>query len=285
MATEYNLPGVPTTKAIHSSRGLLFIGYIICLGLWGVALAQSAFYFYHFPRDGRFRKITVLAINIIDIVHISLISSMFWDMFVYNRVYGINVSTFIGHPWQMLVFLPTLSILEITTQGFFAHRVWRVSRGNVVIVIVIVFFSVMAATALLLCLFHGPFPLVSTPTIVRMSMTPILIVDGTTYGSLIFYFNGSRLGMPRTEPVLRQLIWLSLNSGLLLWLFTAMCFYMYERNTADPANILAPAFIISQLYVNSLLAALNSRRHLRALINRTITFNMPISEVSQLAIE
>ncbi|KAF7982724.1 hypothetical protein HWV62_26586 [Athelia sp. TMB] len=334
------LDGVPTTRAVQASLGVCFAGFVVCVGLWGVSLAQTAFYLYHFPRDGRFRKIMVLSMSIVDCVHVAFIASLFWDMLIYNRFNHVDARVAIGHPWSAVPranpFLFSLaarsqadmliaqSIMEMTTQG-----VWRVSRGNRALVIIIITCMLAAPVALLVGLFHGPFPELPMTTIVPLNLIPLLIVDGTIYGALVYYFNASRLGMPRyflpppplpspssvvradgfvvvagrTEPVLRQLIWLSVNSGLLLWcvfpamrgreanvssarrLFTALSFYMYERDTADPASILAPTFILSQLYMNSLMAALNTRKHFRALIDRTVTDSIYVSETSQLAVE
>ncbi|KAF7977383.1 hypothetical protein HWV62_3995 [Athelia sp. TMB] len=302
------LDGVPTTRAVQASLGVCFAGFVVCVGLWGVSLAQTAFYFYHFPRDGRFRKIMVLCMSIVDCVHISFISSLFWDMLIYNRFNHVNASAAIGHPWQMFVsptqrpaphaltpaqcFFPTLSIMEMTTQGFFCHRVWRVSRGNRALVVIIITCMLAAPVALLVGLFHGPFPELPMTTIVPLNLIPLLIVDGTIYGALVYYFNASRLGMPRCPPL----------SALLLPMLMDMedgagaeaadlaqrelgAAALYERDTDDPASILAPTFILSQLYMNSMMAALNTRKHFRALIDRTITDSIYVSETSQLAVE
>lgn len=168
------LEGVPTTQAVQASLGICFVGawppsvpvrmpaycallrlcvflgvettllpasaysHALC-SLWGVTFAQTIFYLYHFPRDGRFRKYMVSSpqmvssrsrtdclaqvlcmrsvldrcykktrlnsrFSIVDCAHLAFISSLFWDMLIYNRFNHVDAREAIGHPWSACSF-------------------------------------------------------------------------------------------------------------------------------------------------------------------------------------
>ncbi|KZP24044.1 hypothetical protein FIBSPDRAFT_1013449 [Athelia psychrophila] len=114
-----------------------------------------------------------------------------------------------------------------------------------------------------------------------------IMCDGTVAGSLTYYFRSYRTGMPRTEPVMQQLILLSTSTGLLLCLLTASAWALAQIDPYHSSNCLVPLFIVGKLYVNSMMANLNSRRHFRTVVERTIDYSMHASafDTSRLATE
>ncbi|KZP12887.1 hypothetical protein FIBSPDRAFT_149228 [Athelia psychrophila] len=231
-----------TMGDIEASIGHVFIGFAISLSLFGVSIAQTAFYGYHFRRDGMFKKSSVVVLNIVDALQTAVLADMFWEMLVEHNLPGSGSRVLNELPWQITVFIFTSIFMNCFVQGFFCQRVWR---------------SAVPPFRINL----GPF--------VHMHFLTLILADGTISGSLIYHFNSSRLGMPRSEPVMRQLIWLSMNTGLLLCLVTTVNYYLATNYSS--ASYLAPTFILSKLYLNSMMAALNTRRHFRAVFSRTMT--------------
>jgi len=108
----------------------------------------------------------------------------------------------------------------------------------------------------------------------RLSLASSIICDGTISASLVYYFRRYRVGMSRTEPILQQLVMLSVNMGMLMGVVAIMTLILFEADRGV-FLCLAPHFVSSKLYVNSLIATLNSRRHFRQMADRSIVFTLP----------
>ncbi|KZP12886.1 hypothetical protein FIBSPDRAFT_1049803 [Athelia psychrophila] len=260
-----------TMGDIEASIGHVFIGFAISLSLFGVSIAQTAFYSYHFRRDGMFKKSSVVVLSMVDFLQTVVLADMFWEMLVDHSLPSAGSSVSNEPPWQIAVFILTSLFMNCFVQGFFCQRVWRVSGGNVRLLSIIIISSLMSllvgVVGAALCAIP-PFRINLAPFVHAHFLT-LILADGTISGSLIYHFNSSRLGMPRSEPVMRQLIWLSMNTGLILCFFTTVNYYMAINYSS--ASYLAPTFILSKLYLNSMMAALNTRRHFRAVFSRTVT--------------
>ncbi|KZP25919.1 hypothetical protein FIBSPDRAFT_1041021 [Athelia psychrophila] len=260
-----------TMGDIEASIGHAFIGFVISLSLFGVSIAQTAFYGYHFRRDGMFKKSSVVVLNIVDVLQTAVLADMFWEMLVDHNLPSAGSRVLNELPWQIAVFIFTSIFMNCFVQGFFCQRVWRVSGGNVILLSIITTSSLMTLIVGIVGTTQSAVPpfRINLGPFVHMHFLTLILADGTISGSLIYHFNSSRLGMPRSEPVMRQLIWLSMNTGLMLCLVTTVNYYLATNYSS--ASYLAPTFILSKLHLNSMMAALNTRRHFRAVFSRTMT--------------
>ncbi|KZP12940.1 hypothetical protein FIBSPDRAFT_961001 [Athelia psychrophila] len=260
---------------------------------------HSIFYYRSFPRDGRVKKLIVLLLNIAELAQTLALSNMFWDVLICNKLPkaggGASLDKSLMDPWQMKLSFVIIAVISLFVQGFFCLRVWRVSLGNVAL------FAVISISSL--AQFIAMIYLTDTDDMIRdsenfqpgptnnwlfsLGMLGNIICDGTVAGSLTYYFRSYRTGMPRTEPVMQQLILLSTSTGLLLCLLTASAWALAQINPHHSSNCLVPILIVGNLYVNSMMANLNSRRHFRAVVERTIDYSMHASafDASRLAME
>ncbi|KZP24047.1 hypothetical protein FIBSPDRAFT_889259 [Athelia psychrophila] len=78
-----------------------------------------------------------------------------------------------------------------------------------------------------------------------------------------------------------------LTSGWNDRLLTASAWALAQIDPYHSSNCLVPLFIVGKLYVNSMIANLNSRRHFRTVVERTIDYSMHASafDTSRLATE
>jgi len=108
----------------------------------------------------------------------------------------------------------------------------------------------------------------------QLQMISSMICDFVISVSLVHYFRALRVGMTRTDSVLQQLSILSIIIGMLLSIATAVSLALFD---AKPGTFfsLAPHFILVKLYVNSLMATLNSRKQLRQKADRSIIYSIP----------
>ncbi|KZP26053.1 hypothetical protein FIBSPDRAFT_363970 [Athelia psychrophila] len=126
-----------------------FIGFIISLSLNGISIAQSVLYYRSFPRDGRVMKLIVLLLNIAELAQTSVLSNMFWGMLMsarFSRTGGdASLEKSPADTWQIKFSFAIAALITLFVQGFFCLRVWRVSRRNVALLVIIVSTALDAA--------------------------------------------------------------------------------------------------------------------------------------------
>lgn len=259
---------------VQVEMGSPFIGFTVSLSLYGAALAQAIFYFRSFPDDCAPMKILVTFISFLDIFHVCLLSQMFWNTLVYGRLVLPSVPQ--QMPWQLVAATIVTNFIIGTVHCFFCLRVWRVSKNK----------SVTAMIGILTVMQFGvamSFGVQQKPTGSRDPNTNLsaqiqlissMVCDIVISASLVYYFHSFRLGMKRTEVILQELIILSVNMGVMLCLVMTVTIILFEVD-AGISEPLAAHMVLSKIYVNSLIATLNSRRRFRAIANRTIAFSLP----------
>ncbi|KZP24040.1 hypothetical protein FIBSPDRAFT_442705 [Athelia psychrophila] len=288
---------VPVNTVAQAASRPAFIGFIISLSLNGISIAQSVFYYRSFPRDGKVKKLIVLLLNIAELAQTLILSNMFWDVLICNKLPkaggDVSLDKSLTDPWQMKFFFAITAVITLFVQGFFCLRVWRVSLGNVALFAVISISSLAQFAAMIhLVTDTGDMldpenfqPGSTNNWLASLAFLGNIMCDGTVAGSLTYYFKSYRTGMPRTEPVMQQLILLSTSTGLLLCLLTASAWALAQINPHRSSNCLVPILIVGKLYVNSMMANLNSRRHFRTVVERTIEYSIHASafDASRLA--
>ncbi|KZP26052.1 hypothetical protein FIBSPDRAFT_949839 [Athelia psychrophila] len=254
-------------------------------------MAQSVLYYRSFPRDGRIKKLMVLLLNIAELIQTSALASMFWRLLVANRsglgggAARADLAKSHADPWQIKFSFAITALITLLVQCFFCLRVWRVSLGNVLLVLVIGISGLVQLGAMIYLVTHtdnmlDPVNYLSGSSgywLFSLSFVANILCDGTVAGSLTYYFKSYRTGMPRTEPIIQQLIWLSTSTGLMLCLLNALAWGLAQVDPHHSAKCLAPLLVVGKLYVNSMVANLNSRKHFRAVIERTMDYSIHAS--------
>jgi len=129
------------SPTIDNTLGAVFLGNLTAAILYGVTCVQTFIYFQTYPKDAVSLKATVFFLWICDSVHLALIT---------HGVYFYAVTNF-ANPAPLQV--PTVSIMvsmamtaisDVTIKYIFAHRVWKLSGGNVPLAISIALTSLLA---------------------------------------------------------------------------------------------------------------------------------------------
>jgi len=276
---------MPSFNPIEGELGPGFIGFTISLWLYGSTLSQTIYYFRTFPDDSRITKCLACFLCVVDTLHVCLLSHMFWGFLVYGPSVGFSI--LLKLPWQLMASFIVGFIINTVVQCFFGLRVWKISFNNRIIASIIGISSTGQLCAGMA--FSGHLITVINPTLAlnnigqlyaRTSLACSLVCDLTISVSMVYYFSLFRDGMKRSKDVLQLLIILSVNMGVLLSLATAVTLILVVN---DPGTFtsLGPHFVLSKLYINSLLATLNSRKHFRAITDKTYEYSLPtISTVS-----
>jgi len=184
-------------------------------------------------------------------------------------------------PWQLVSSTFIFYIVISVVQCFFGLRVWKISDENWILALIIgissagqlgagMIFSVhLASVKYTLLSFEG-----SGNSSGRIQMICSIVCDSATSASFVYYFSVFKSNSTqRTYPILQQLVICSINMGVLLCLVTAVTLILFQFDSGS--YISCTHLILSKLYVNSLLASLNSRRHFRALAERTNSILLP----------
>ncbi|KAH9846319.1 hypothetical protein C2E23DRAFT_597098 [Lenzites betulinus] len=228
---------LPKVPALDNTFGAVLLGTFVALILYGVTLHQAHQYYRTYPDDRRALKSLVVFIVVLETA--TAILSM-------HVCYYYLVTSFFNPPalqkgeWTINLFPVASGVLMISSQSFFARRVWlfggRISK-------------LLVAFAGVLCIAEmGFFIAASTeaeiiPTFAGFRSRTWLVSTGTT-----------RTGIKCTDNMIDTLILYSVNTGLItgiLNLFSLLFAYTH------PADLIYIGFGIpgTKMYATTLLAA------------------------------
>jgi hypothetical protein len=248
---------------LDATYGAAFIGLIGSAILYGVTLLQTFFYYKQYPNDSRITKFLVFVLWLLDTGHLLLCTIALYSYLVSNFN---NPAALHRSSWSMNLQTDCNGLIGFIVQCFFARRVWIMSRNRVLTVLIVVLagfycgLGVVFTVKGFLLQDTSRFPRliwVTTSGLGSAAAADILIAV-----SLCYYLSKSRTGFARTDSLIATLIKYSLTTGLIT---SIIAFISVVTFATMPTNYVWLAFfwLIGKCYVNSLLAALNSRESLR----------------------
>ncbi|KIK69632.1 hypothetical protein GYMLUDRAFT_34017 [Collybiopsis luxurians FD-317 M1] len=248
---------------MDSTYGAAFVGLIVSTSLYGATILQTYLYYRNYPKDSLYIKLLVLALWFLDSIQLAFCATaMYWYLITnFNNPPALEKLT-----WSMEVQTDCNGLIALLVECFFARRVWRMS-SNIYLVFIIVSLAIV----------HFVLGIVFTVDSFRMDTTTgfanIIWVTSTGIGSaaaadviiagaLCYYLSKSRTGFKKTDSLISTLIAYSLTTGLITSLIG---FIIVVTFATMPSKYIWLAFfwIDGKCYVNSCLAALNSRESLR----------------------
>jgi hypothetical protein len=180
--------------------------------------------------------------------------------------------------WQDLTLYAVDFFTIFVVQCYFCYRVWRVSANVIItsIIAIAAMFQVGAGMAFMANSIRHRSPQeifnAEGHRTARMELISSMICDLAISTSLVYYFYTFRISTKKMDAVLQQLIIVSVNMGVLLCLVTATNLALFEVGSFLS---LPPHIILIKLYVNSLLATLNTRKYIREIANKTVEITLP----------
>jgi len=260
ISTKNNLP---RPQIMDATYGAAFIGLIGSAILYGVTLLQTFLYFKQYPNDTRITKSIVIVLWVLDTVHLLLCTIAIYTYLVrnFNNPEALGRST-----WSMNLQTDCNGLIGLIVECFFARRVWMMSRNIFLTGLIVVLACIHFGLGVLFTV-EG-FILVETskfPKLIWVTSTGLgsaAAADLIIAISLCYYLTKSRTGFARTDSLITTLIVYSLTTGLITSIIACTCVVTFATM---PTNYIWLGFfwLIGKCYVNSLLAALNSRDSLR----------------------
>ncbi|KIJ37697.1 hypothetical protein M422DRAFT_781596 [Sphaerobolus stellatus SS14] len=249
---------------LASTYGAYTIATFISAMLLGVTVNQAYRYFGKYS-DPPLIKITVASLLTFEILH---------SAFSIHAVYYYVIANF-GNPlallqnvWSADVNFGVIGLNVFVVHLSYALRIYYVSGKRLILPVILTMVSLCHASLgwyLTALLFKDRFivNLPGTPeTIAKVILSTAVGIDMTIAITLSLYLHRSRTGFKRTDKLINKLVIYTINNGVLTSAadIVALAFVF-----AEPDNLifLAITQVIGNLYTNSLMALLNSRRSLK----------------------
>ncbi|KAJ6469031.1 hypothetical protein C8R47DRAFT_1302225 [Mycena vitilis] len=273
--------GIPT---LPSTYGAWLTSLFLETILYGIGIVQAWLYVqWWWQKDGWSVKAPIIIVMFFETAQIS---------FFYRSTYFRFVQRF-GLIQEDLIWSDSLQLLAnyltaFAVQIFFASRIYRLTRDNVrmyrtsavgiYIVIALAFTQMSAGIAqtILSYRLRSYSKLEQTKAITTLQTAGSLACDIVITVYLCVFLQRNKTGLPRsTEKMLNTLMINAVNRGMLTAVTSAftMALFLVLPNTFWFFLSLAPN---SKLYMNSMLATLNMRQHIRdkVLMNNLHTIQM-----------
>ncbi|KAK0185838.1 hypothetical protein F5146DRAFT_1068106 [Armillaria mellea] len=255
---------IPVVPSLPMTFGVVYICATIAAVLFGITYTQVTKYYKKYPDDCWIFRYSVGILWIFDAFHVVLSTHMIYHYLIdlfgdYAGLYHIV--------WSFKLQLPTAMVIVVGVQGIYTIRIWKLGRyfhrilpWIVVLTFIIAFgngiFSVYAAYSVSdfktlsgvegsICVIHSIPPF--SDFIIALSMCYYLRKSGKAYG------------LSKTSDKLLDIMLLGVMSGLVTSICSLLILltYLAWPNTLIFIGI---DLILPKLYINSLLAMLNSRK-------------------------
>ncbi|KAI9058195.1 hypothetical protein FKP32DRAFT_1597264 [Trametes sanguinea] len=265
MASNTTVPTIPAASNAELTRtfGVLLIGFIFAVTLYGLTFFQTYIYYTRFPGDDWKTKYTVGLLWALDTAVTTLISHTIYHylitdfMIPFNQL--ITTRTFIAE-------LALSGFLALVVHCYYASRIWTVSHRRTIIPAIVIALS-LAAFALG---FVSAAKLSHESLFSRVGASGIRLTKGISgglvvaadvlvAGSMLFYLRPARHpGMVVPEGWYDKLIVYGVNRGTCFAIFHILVLITLVTMPTGQVWILFH-WVSNKVYVNSILSMLNFR--------------------------
>ncbi|KAI0084416.1 hypothetical protein BDY19DRAFT_538570 [Irpex rosettiformis] len=269
MSPQNSSASIPLEAILSRMNADLTLGVILIFGLlatmlYGITSVQTFIYFTNDPRDGKYLKITVVVLWILDTLETMLLSHVVYTYCI-KALSNPGIWTQIGWTDAAHFMLMTLSDSMITI--IFVHRIWRLERkvwsliaiippaalvfigGQVIGIFVLVITDFEEVRHRIAWLYYTVFALQAFSDIAIMVSLCIALLK-------------RRSKIRRSHSVIGMLILFSVNTCVLT---SSVGLAALLTNALSPGTLFWQGLdgVLPKLMLNSLLALLNSRELIR----------------------
>ncbi|KDR70341.1 hypothetical protein GALMADRAFT_144651 [Galerina marginata CBS 339.88] len=248
------------TLDLNNTFGAFLIGTLVSSMLFGVTGIQTWYYFQNYS-DHIFVQSVVLIILVAESLHIvfCIHATYHYTILNFSNLEELGVVV-----WSITATLLVTSTIVLVVQLFYARRIYVVSHKNVGLTALIGTLAVgKFAVGLGLSIradeqpFFPDFVQLQAPWIYTASVLPALN-DALIAASFSYYLHTSRSGLRSTDTLINKLIVFAINNGALTSVFDIIVVIFVTPT--PPLAFDTFVKVVGNLYSNSMLATLNSRR-------------------------
>ncbi|KAL4073584.1 hypothetical protein J3A83DRAFT_4370859 [Scleroderma citrinum] len=230
------------TINLSDTFGAAFIGGMVTAVLYGITTLQTYLYFMNYPNDSVATKLFVMAIWILDTLHVSLMCHALYYYLISN--YGFAPALADG----------TWSLFPIAVGLSGSESMYRMFGSGILHSQYILSFIKKAFSSFSQLTLYAVTPFGAALVISDLLITIALCV--------LLREQGSRTVFPKTKRLVNTLVIYAINRCLLTSLVAIAEVVMWSVDN-NSSWYMAIDFTIGKLYANSLLASLNTRNYLR----------------------
>ncbi|KAH8995616.1 hypothetical protein EDB92DRAFT_147644 [Lactarius akahatsu] len=249
---------------IQNTFGAAFVGLLISTTLFGLTIVQTWIYFWHYgKRDPKALKFFVAFITVMDTLHTILCAYAVYWYLVLN--FG-NVESLDSSMWALNIQVVVSIFISAPVRLYYTRRVYKVSQSIFVPILIAAlvvlgssFGFLFTAKEFILQRFANFHSLTWIPSV---GLTVGALADLLIAAAMCWSLYRRKTGYARTDSTIISLMAYSINSGLLTSILAGA---MPISFAISPSALIWLAFYwaMTKCYVNSLLAMLNCRDHVR----------------------
>ncbi|KAI0782622.1 hypothetical protein C8Q75DRAFT_497684 [Abortiporus biennis] len=268
-------PVIPPGVSIGGTLGAVFLGTVIAAMLFGITCSQLFAYFTQGKRDDHplFQSI-ILFLFSLDILE--MVAVIYMSYYYAVLRYGDVIALF-NPTWGSSTAQFAICTSDAVIRSIFTYRIWKLSKSwwitgpNVIGIIVVLAFgwkNMASEIQLKSFLYFG-----EISTDIYIGFGGSALIDTIIASTLCVLLFRSRTGFQSTDSQIQVLMIYVVNTGALarilqcpissnsVVVIICLIFYAVKPNTE---MFIAPYAAGSKLYLNALLASLNSRGSIRA---------------------
>lgn len=249
---------------VADTFGALYIGAILAAMLFGITNLQAAVYYRRYPNDWWLYRYSVALLWTLDTLHVALSTHAIYVYVI--EMFGDFIGGLEKDVWTMKLQLSVNDLLVVYVQWLYAIRLWRLGRHFYKILPWFVFLAVGASFGAAIFIVYDIFrvPNIASVSVTKRSVyvycSTIAVTDFIIALPMCYYLHKSRevTKFTSTAELLLRLMRLILVSGLATSacsLLTLIAFIAWPESLI----FLGIHFVLSKLYVNSILAMFNFR--------------------------
>ncbi|KAK0431978.1 hypothetical protein EV421DRAFT_1851419 [Armillaria borealis] len=254
-----------TDFKIGPTLGAIYLGATIAAVFYGITILQTAVYYKVNPNDPRIFRYTVAFLWILDTLHVALSTHALY--FYLIESFG-NYLDLLKVIWSFPLQLVFNMLVATCVQGLYAIRIWKLGRHFHVVLPYFIFLAVAATFGTGLYVIYDTYTLSSFLGIstIRTSIYAVFSTmvgaDFAISGAMCYYLHRgkSMTNLSSTTRTIVRLMRVVVISGLLTSVCSLLTLVTYIVWPDTLIFMALGTFILPKLYINSLLAMLNSRK-------------------------
>lgn len=260
-----SIPELALPIDFEATFGAFFVGAVASVGLTGVTTLQSWLYFQKYPQDSLYLKLLVLTVWVLEILRSAI--SIHGGYYYSVKHWG-DWRALLAPVWSMKLMIMLTNVIELVVHGFFINKVWQTTYGRAKILCsLITLFALgdfaMGTAAYVTATLSSDYEQILRGTASKFATAALACAVGADWlitGSLVKFFRDSQNEYPKTNQLLKKLIFYSVNMGLLTSLADVVVLVLANVPWSFLNFYQLTVFeIVGNLYANSFLACLNAR--------------------------
>ncbi|CAA7267454.1 unnamed protein product [Cyclocybe aegerita] len=298
-----------TVVNLNRTLGAVFIGEVFAAILFGITSLQTFIFFKGNMRDNPAFKSLIAFLWFLDCLHLIFMVHGIYQYLIANFS---NVAALSEPTWSLLASIVKLletqflfrrlsgpsffdselrrcvlarsNHISVVLCSVFARRIWLLSgRKNLLLFVILSFSLFVFATGIAFAargFVDGSYArlILESKWLLYTALGGSVIADGLVTTSLCILLDRSRSGHKSTDSLVNALILYTINTGLLTSLCATACFVTFAIWPHEFV-FMGIYFALSKLYLNSLLAMLNTREILRRKHSGIVTIPLSPSSI------